>query len=112
MLIKGIDVKIYVKTQSGVDGFNRPIFSETEEVVHNVIVQPTSSNDVLDRLNITGKTAVYTLGIPKDDNHDWNNVRVSFFGKDFHTFGEVTEGIDHLMPLEWNKKVMVENYAQ
>ena len=112
MLIRGIDITIFVKTQTGVDGFNRPIYSEREEIVHDVIVQPTSSTETIEGLNLTGKKAVYTLGIPKDDEHDWNNVRVRFFGKDFKTFGEVTEGIDHLMPLKWNKKVMVEIYAQ
>lgn len=112
MLIHGIDVTLYVKTQTGVDGFNRPTYTEEPVIVHNVLVQPNQSTDVIDRTNMTGKTATYTLGIPKGDNHDWNNVRVSFFGKMFQTFGEVTEGIEDMIPLEWNKKVMVENYEQ
>ncbi|HHJ8372345.1 hypothetical protein [Streptococcus pyogenes] len=53
---------------------------------------------------------VYTLAIPKGDNHDWGDKEVRFFGEKWRTVGLALEGIEELIPLEWNKKVMVERY--
>lgn len=111
-IIRGIDVIIYNKEQTGTDGFGRPIYEEIPETVSNVLVQPAASSEVLDTLNLTGKKTVYTLAIPKGDDHDWRNKKVSFFGKTFKTFGEPIQGIETLLPLEWNKKVTVEEYEQ
>ena len=109
--MRGITVQLYQKTKTGVDGFNRPIYSETPVSVSNVLVAPSSTDDIVDAMNLTGKKAIYTLGIPKGDTHDWEDKRVRFFGQDFHTFGFTTEGIEELIPLSWNKKVMVERYG-
>lgn len=110
-LIKGMTVQLAVKEQTGVDGFNNPIYAETLVDVENVIVAPASSDDITSSLNLHGKKAVYTLGIPKGDTHEWRDTTVNFFGKTFHTFGEPIEGIEENIPLEWNKKVMVEFYG-
>ena len=39
-LIKGITIKLYEKTQTGTDGFNRPIYKETPVDIENVLVEP------------------------------------------------------------------------
>ncbi|MCR4711479.1 MAG: hypothetical protein K5707_04195 [Clostridia bacterium] len=109
--MKGITVQLYQRTQTGVDGFNRPIYEEAPVDVENVLVAPSSSDDIASALDLTGKKAVYTLGIPKGDSHDWEDKRVRFFGQDFRTFGFVTEGIEANIPLSWNKKVQVERYG-
>lgn len=108
--IKGITVRLYEKTQTGVDGFNRPIYKETPVDVDNVLVAPTSSTDIINTTDLTGKTAVYTLAIPKGDSHNWMDAKVEFFGEMWQTFGFPIMGIDALVPLEWNMKVMVERY--
>lgn len=94
----------------GEDPFGSPIIEEREVEVANVLVVPTSSDDVISQLNLTGRKAVYTLGIPKGDTHEWENKEVIFFGKRWRTFSAVLEGIEDLIPLDWNKKVMVERY--
>ena len=108
--MKGITVTLYTVTQTGTDIFGEPTIVETPVEVHNVLVSPASSTDILDTTNLYGRKAVYTLGIPKGDTHDWENRKVRFFGKDWHVIGMPTEGIDDLIPLSWNKKVMVEKY--
>lgn len=108
--IRGITVTLYTETSTEKDAFNRPIITETAVNVSNVLVYPTSASEVLDILNLTGRKAVYTLAIPKGDTHNWKNKRVSFFGETFRTFGEPIKGIDDLIPLDWNTKVMVERY--
>lgn len=107
---KGITVTLYTVVQSGVDPFNEPIYTEQAVEVPNVLVAPSTSDDIVDTLNLYGRKAVYTLGIPKGDMNDWENRKVSFFGQDFHVIGIPLEGIEDLIPLDWNKKVMVERY--
>lgn len=109
-LIKGITVTLINKQETGKDPFNKPIVEDVEIEVDNVLITPTSTDDIVNQLNIDGKKAVYTLAIPKGDTNNWEDAEVFFFGKRWRTFGIPTEGIDHLIPLDWNKKVMVERY--
>lgn len=108
--IKGITVTLFEKKETGKDPFGTPTYEEVPELVENVLVSPTSSEDVTNQLSITGRKAVYTLGIPKGDTHNWENQKVKFFGQTWKTFGIPLEGIEAMIPLDWNKKVMVERY--
>ena len=108
--IKGITVTLVDKVVEGEDPFGNPIKVDFDIEVENVLVAPASTEDITNQLNLTGKKAVYTLGIPKGDTHDWIDKEVRFFGQKFKTFGLPLEGIEELIPLEWNKKVMVELY--
>ena len=108
----GVTITLYNKTQTGVDGFNRPVYTETAIQVDNVLIGEPSTQDIVDELNLTGKKLAYTLAVPKGDTNEWTDRKVSFFGKTFRTFGEVTQGIEDLIPLAWNKKVKVERYAE
>ena len=110
--LTGTTVILYERTQAGVDAFNRPTYSETATEVENVLIGEPTTEQVVEQLNISGKRLAYTLAIPKGDTHDWKDVTVEFFGEKFRTFGEPTQGIEHLIPLAWNKKVKVERYEQ
>ena len=109
-MIKGITVILVDKINDGVDPFGAPIYRDVEIPVNNVLVTPSTTDDMVNQLNLTGKKAVYTLAIPKGDEHNWEDKEVKFFGQTWRTFGFVTQGIEHLIPLDWNKKVMVERY--
>ena len=111
MGIKGTTVTIITKIQTGTDEFNTPVWKRVEEQVDNVLIAPSSSNEVLSANDLYGKKAVYTLAIPKDDTHNWEDCEVVFFGRIWRTFGIPLEGIPELIPLKWNKKVMVERYG-
>ena len=106
--LKGITIQLYEKAQTGTNAFNNPIYVETATNVDNVLVGSPTDQEVLDVLNLTGRKVSYVLGIPKGDTHDWTDRKVTFFGKTFRTIGEPTEGIEGLIPLEWNKKVRCE----
>lgn len=110
-LLKGITIQLVGLKKTGSDPFGNPIYEETDIDVENVLVSPTSTDDIVNQLTLTGKKAVYTLGIPKGDTHDWEDKEVKFFGKRWRTFGFPIEGIEDLIPLDWNKKVMVERYG-
>lgn len=109
--LKGIDVVLVSRAQTGTDPFNSPIYGEIRETVHNVLVAPASSDEITDTLNLLGKKVVYTLGIPKGDTHDWINQTVEFFGQRWRVATVPTEGIADMIPLAWNRKVLVERYA-
>ena len=108
--IKGITVTLITKQETGLDPFDNPIYGEITTLVDNVLVSPTSSDDVVNALSLTGRKAVYTLAVPKGDTHNWENAEVLFFGDRWKTFGIPIQGIENLIPLDWNKKVMVERY--
>lgn len=109
--IKGNTVILVENIQVGVDGFNAPIYETSEVEVENVLVAPASSDDIVTTQDLSGKKAVYTLGIPKGDTHNWEDATVKFFGKTWKTFGFPLEGIEENIPLDWNKKVTVEQYG-
>lgn len=110
-MIHGITVRLYEKTPAGADAFNAPVYTETPQDVPNVLVGEPDAADIVNDLQLYGKRIAYTLGIPKGDTHSWEDATVEFFGQKFRTYGGVTQGIEDLIPLNWNKKVKVERYG-
>lgn len=111
--IRGVTIVLYDLTQTGKDPLNKPIYSETPVAVDNVLIAPVSSTEQLETYTLTGRRAVYQLGIPKGDAHEWTaGKKVRFFGADWRIIGIPTEGIEEMIPLSWNKKVQVERYEQ
>ncbi|MBS4750972.1 hypothetical protein KG091_07760 [Carnobacteriaceae bacterium zg-ZUI78] len=108
--LRGTTVILMDKIENGKDPFGKAIYQDKEVKVENVLISPTSSEDVINQLNLTGKKAVYTLGIPKGDTHQWEDKEVRFFNRRWRVFGIPLEGIEEMIPLDWNKKVMVEKY--
>lgn len=109
--LKGTTIILVEKIEQGRDPFGHPIVREEKIEISNVLIQPTSTDDIVNQMDLTGKKAVYTLAIPKSDTHNWEDKEIEFFGKRWRTFGHTLEGLDHLIPLDWNKKVMVECYG-
>lgn len=104
---------LITKTGTGKDAFNRPITTETHTTVENVLVSPVSQTDVavVNELAMNGKKALYQLAIPKGDTNSWEDAEVEFFGERWKTVGYSTIGIEDMIPLEWNRKVLVERYG-
>ena len=111
--MKGITITLWDRTKTDVDELNNPVYTETSVSVDNVLVAPVNSTEVLDTYNLTGRKAVYQLAIPKGDTNNWTaGKKVSFFGEDWRIIEIAEEGIEALIPLQWNKKVRVERYEQ
>ena len=108
--IKGESVVLYEKTLTGYDAANRPVYTETPVTVENVLIGEPSTEDVTSEYNLSGKRIAYVLGIPKGDTHQWTDRTVEFWNMKFRTVGVPTQGIDSLIPLDWNKKVKVTAY--
>lgn len=110
-MLRGIDVVLYEKHQTGEDAFHTPVYEETPVTVHNVLVGAPDTAAIVNELTLTGRRLAYTLALPKGDSHDWHNVTVEFFGQKFRTYGDVVQGMESLVPLAWNKQVKVERYG-
>lgn len=108
--IKGQTVILHTEVLKEKDPFGKSIMTTTPIEVENVIIAPSSADDITTSINLTGRKAVYTLGIPKEDTHDWENKVIEFFGYKWKSFGIPLQGQEELIPLSWNKKVMVERY--
>ncbi len=108
--IKGITVILVDKEFKGYDELGKELYDDVEKEIKNVLVAPINSNDIVNQLNLSSSKAVYTLAIPKNDSNNWENKEVIFWDKKWVTVGIPLQGIDELIPLDWNKKVVVERY--
>lgn len=111
MEIKGVTVILYEKVVTGIDEFGADRCGENPVTVHNVLIAPMSSDDVVTEQSIKSDKIVYKLAIPKGDTHTWTDCFVEFFGKRFKVVGEPVEGIEEMLPLSWNKQVQVKYYG-
>ena len=106
----GRTVTLHVRTQSGVDAFRNPVFTDSTETVDNVLIGQPTTDDITSSIELYGKKIEYMLGIPKGDTHVWEDTVVEFFGQRFRTFGHTIQGIEENIPTPWHKKVRVERF--
>lgn len=109
MQIKGIDVVLHERTVDSTDALGNPVYKTADTTVHNVLVAPSSVDDLIDKSRLEGTKELYTLGVPKGNTNTWLENTVTFFGKTWHCYAE-KEGIEANIPLAWNKTVYVEYY--
>ena len=115
-MLHGVTVTLYEKTQTGTDGFGKPIYSETPVEVDDVLIGEPSTDDITTSTSMDGKEISYMLAIPKGDTHNWTDSKVEWtdaYGKTFtaKTFGFPITGIEANIPLRWHKKVRCEAYG-
>lgn len=110
-MIKGITVTLVTLEQTGTDPFGAPVYGEVETDVENVLVAPSTTDDITRTEQLYGKKAVYTMAIPKGDTHTWQDQKVRFFGETWRVFGFPETGIEANVPLDWNTKWQVERYG-
>lgn len=112
--MKGVTVTLKTKTQTGVDDFGQPIYSETNIDVPNVLIGQPSTEDIQNALTVYGKLISYTLAIPKGDNNNWYKCQVVLpapWSETFNVIGDAIMGIEENIPLRWNKKVHIERVS-
>lgn len=112
--MRGITITLIEKTQTGTDSLNHPRFKEVQTTIDNVLVGEPTSDEIATTMSLYGKRAKYTLAIPKGDAHDWTDTKVILpepFAGTYKTIGYPTAGIETLIPLAWNKKVIIETYG-
>ena len=108
--MKGVTVTLHVKTQTGVDGMNNPVYAVSKVQVGNVLVGEPTTEEIDSSISLYGKQIRYMLGLPKGDTHVWTDTVVEIFGEEFQTFGDTIQGIEANVPTPWHKKVRVARY--
>lgn len=109
--MKGVTVTLKSKTQTGLDDFGQPTYTETDIAIADVLVGEPSTEDVQNALTAYGKRIAYTLAIPKGDSNNWYKAKVVLpapWNATFNVIGDATIGIEDNIPLRWNKKVHIE----
>lgn len=106
--MKGVSVTLHVKTQTGTDAFNNPVYTDSTTTVANVLIGQPTTEDITSSIELYGKKIEYMLGIPKGDTNNWEDTTVEFFGNTYRTFGFTMQGIEENIPTPWHKKVRVE----
>ena len=104
----GVSVILHIKTQTGVDAFNNPVYADSTETVKNVLIGQPTTEEIDSTLSLYGKKIDYMLGIPKGDAHNWEDTIVEFWGDRYRTFGMTIQGIEANIPTPWHKKIRVE----
>lgn len=110
--MRGVTVKLKVKTESGTDSLGMPIYSESWVEVEDVLIGEPSSTDIENNLTMYGKRTKYTLAIPKGDTHYWEDTEVELpapWSITMSTIGQSIIGIEANVPTRWNRKVHLES---
>jgi len=110
--MRGVTVKLKVKTETGTDSLGMPIYSESWVEVEDVLIGEPSSTDIENNLTMYGKRTKYTLAIPKGDTNYWEDTEVELpapWSQTFATLGRSTIGIEANVPTRWNRKVHLES---
>ena len=115
--MRGITVTLYETIETGRDAFNNPVYTETPVDVTNVLVGEPSTDDYTSAVAVFGKQIQFMLGIPKGDQHDWVNKKVTWRDaqgniQTVHTFGFPIMGVEANIPGPWHMKVRCEQYEQ
>ena len=115
----GITVTLYERQQKVTtdtppvpvfDSFNDPVWEYTAVSVPNVLVGQPTTEELTSGIDLYGKKAEYMIGIPKGDEHAWEDADVEFFGRRWRTFGTIIQGIEANVPTPWHKKIRVAIY--
>ena len=115
----GITVTLYERQQKVTtdtppvpvfDSFNDPVWEFKAVTVANVLVGQPTADEITSGIDLYGKKAEYMIGIPKGDEHAWEDADVEFFGRRWRTFGTVIRGIEANVPTPWHYKIRVARY--
>ena len=101
----GESVTLTVRTPSGRDSFNNPVYTETTATVADVLIGQPTAEEAQSSIDLYGKRCEVMLGIPKGDTHDWEDTTVTFWGHTWHTIGPMIMGIEANVPTRWHRKI-------
>lgn len=116
--MRGITVTLYEEAVTGQDPFGVDIIEETPVEVKNVLIGEPSTDDITSSTQLYGGHVIrYMMGIPKGDQHNWEDRKVSWtdaYGTEHtvRTFGAPITGIEANIPTPWHMKVRCEDFGK
>ena len=106
-LLAGESVVVITRTETGRDRGNSPIWSESETVVDDVLVEPRDGGDVVESNRPDGTEVAYLLHFPKTHTASLRGCRVRVRGRELHVVGDPDGYQPELTPGPWNRQVRV-----
>ena len=106
--MRGQTVVVLVKTPTGTDGFNNPIYEwAVEATVDNVLVAPGSSSDLPGNLCPDGVDVNLSLHFPKVYTESLRGRRVLVGERTYWVIGDPQPYMDVNTPTDWDRPVDV-----
>ncbi len=114
--MRGTTVTLYEKTKTGSDDFGADVFIENPVQVSDVLIGEPTTDDIATSTALYGKVCRCVLGLPKGDQHAWEDSRVEWTDArgsvhKLRTYGYVIMGIEANVPTRWHAKVRCEEYG-
>lgn len=109
-MIRGETIILINRKEVGRDYFGAPLFAEEEISVDNVLLGSPTFEQSVAELQFSGKRIAYVLGIPKGDEHMWEDTDVIIRGRRYRTYGPALTQTEENVPGPWNTQIKVERY--
>lgn len=106
--MRGENVTVITATPTGVDEFNNPTHTRTELTVTDVLVAPTTTNDLTGSTRPDGKTTTLTLHFPKTFTGRLAGALVRVRGVEYRVVGNPVAYQTANTPTRWNRPVELE----
>lgn len=110
-MLRGVEVSVLRPNQVGTDRLNNPVYGEpTREVVGNVLVAPSTTED-MEAARMQGVTLALTLHFPKSYAASLRGCEVELPAPWSDTYRVVGDPMPYMAencPTQWNRPVNVE----
>lgn len=106
-MISGTTVTVTRRVMTGRDEMGEPVFSTQSESVGNVLVAPSSTDEMDETNRAYGVTCELTLHFPKDYTQSLEGCTVAVYGGTYRVLGDPQPYMAANTPTPWNRPVKV-----
>lgn len=106
-LIKGREVTVIRRVQTGTDNYNAPVYETKEEPVPGVLPQPGSVADLEDE-RPDGSVVSMTFHFPKGYGKSLRGCSIAYDGNVYRVIGDPQPYVEENTPGEWDMPVETE----
>ena len=106
-MIRGTDVAVIRRTVDSRDDMGEPVFSESRETVGNVLVAPSSTDEMDETNRMFGITCDLTLHFPKSYTASLEGCAVDVGGTLYRVLGDPQPYMVGNTPTPWNRAAKV-----
>ncbi|MBQ9002192.1 MAG: hypothetical protein IJ087_10095 [Eggerthellaceae bacterium] len=106
-MISGMSVSVLRRVMSGRDEMGEPVFATSTETVGNVLVAPSSTDEMDETNRAFGVTCELTLHFPKSYTASLEGCAVEVRGVEYRVLGDPQPYMPENTPTPWNRSVKV-----
>lgn len=106
-MISGTSVTVLRRVLSSRDEMGEPVFATSTETVGNVLVTPSSTDEMDETNRAFGVTCELTLHFPKSYTASLDGCAVEVSGVEYRVLGDPQPYMPENTPTPWNRPVKV-----